>query len=87
MVEVIFSGKPMHPKSTLTPPFAGQMTRKQYQSARASTGAFHLSKKCEWGSPEDAAGQRGWLLITEFIKEDSPFCLTRAITRTMIGLC
>ena len=28
-----------------------------------------------------------WLLITEFIKEDSPFCLTRAITRTMIGPC
>ena len=27
------------------------------------------------------------LLITEFIKEDSPFCLTRAITRTMIGPC
>jgi len=25
------------------------------------------------------------ILITEFIKEDSPFCLTRAITRTMIG--
>ena len=27
------------------------------------------------------------LLITEVIQEDSPFCLTRAITRTMIGLC
>jgi len=27
------------------------------------------------------------LLITEFIKEDSAFCLTRAIIRTMIGLC
>ena len=27
------------------------------------------------------------LLITVFIKEDSPFCLTRAITRTMIGPC
>jgi len=27
------------------------------------------------------------VLITEFIKEDSPFCLTRAITRTMIGPC
>ena len=25
------------------------------------------------------------LLITEFVEEDSPFCLTRAITRTMIG--
>jgi len=30
---------------------------------------------------------RRLLLITKFIKEDSPFCLTRAITRTMIGLC
>ena len=28
----------------------------------------------------------GWLLITEFIKEDSPSCLTRAISRTMIGV-
>ena len=28
--------------------------------------------------------QRGPLLITEFIKEDSPFCPTRAITRTMM---
>ena len=27
------------------------------------------------------------LLITEFVKEDSPFCLTRAITRTTIGPC
>jgi len=27
------------------------------------------------------------LLITEFVQEDSPFCLTRAITRTMIGPC
>ena len=27
------------------------------------------------------------LLITEFIQEDSQFCLTRAITRTMIGPC
>jgi len=27
------------------------------------------------------------LLITEFLKEDSPFCLTRAITRTMTGPC
>ena len=27
------------------------------------------------------------ILITEFIKEDSPLCLPRAITRTMIGLC
>ena len=26
-------------------------------------------------------------LITEFIEEDSPVCLTRAITRTMIGPC
>ena len=25
------------------------------------------------------------LLITEFVKQDSPFCLTRVITRTMIG--
>ena len=24
---------------------------------------------------------------TEFVKEDSPFCLTRAITRTMIDPC
>ena len=24
-------------------------------------------------------------LITAFFQEDSPFCLTRAITRTMIG--
>jgi len=24
---------------------------------------------------------------TEFIKEDSPFCLTHAISRTMIGPC
>ena len=27
------------------------------------------------------------LLITEFIEEDSPFCLIRAITRAMIDLC
>ena len=27
------------------------------------------------------------LLITSFIPEDSPFCLTRDITRTMIGPC
>jgi len=26
-------------------------------------------------------------LITDFIKEDSPLCLTRAISRTMIGPC
>ena len=32
-----------------------------------------------WGS-EAAHNHR--LLITELIKEDSPFCLTRAITRT-----
>jgi len=25
--------------------------------------------------------------MTEFIKEDSPFCLTRAISKTMIGPC
>ena len=25
--------------------------------------------------------------MTKFIKEDSPFCLTRAITRIMLGLC
>ena len=26
-------------------------------------------------------------MITELIKDDSPLCLTRAITRTMIGAC
>ena len=39
------------------------------------------------GAP--VSGSLGAKLITdyEFIKEDSPFCLTRAITRTMIGPC
>ena len=30
---------------------------------------------------------RSSYMITEFIKEDSPFSLSRAITRTMIVLC
>ena len=38
-------------------------------------------------SRSNSTGLGYWLLITEFIKEGSPFCLTRAITRTMIGLC
>jgi len=28
-----------------------------------------------------------YLLASLLIREDSPFCLTRAITRTMSGLC
>jgi len=46
------------------------------------------SKKCIFSSRQrqpELVASRG-LLVTEFIKENSPFCLTRAITRTMIGL-
>jgi len=46
-----------------------------------------LSSICARNTPKVIVFGAIRLLITEFIKEDSPFCLTHAITRTMIGPC
>ena len=57
----------------------------------ATLGLRVIKKKKRSGAvyPHGLRGgsRRQMLLITEFIKEDSPFCLTRAITRTMVGPC